>query len=236
MDAPCFQGFRGPVRSSWPWTPAQMPPWCQRAFCAKPVPEVHGDEIWSFWGWYMWWIFWWKSFPDSFPQKKKTLNLSPNFHHILHTEVRSRQRICHLVLPLGAILRKVVRPVNFLFHGRLIFHHCWYWHIGQVKTSTGNNFLENVRECPEIITSTGAKASPRRTAGRRMAGSAPKATSCLENGTWKMAAVGYRCWEFPNLVVCNFYVQVLFCAPFVLCCALTFTLGDRDEGGQISET
>ena len=43
--------------------------------------------------------------------------------------------------------------------GRLIFYHYWCWRVGgavPVETSTGNNFLENAREFPEIITSTGA--------------------------------------------------------------------------------
>ena len=49
---------------------------------------------------------------------------------------------------------------NGVFNGRLIFYHYWCWRAGSaapVKTSTGNNFLENTREFPEIITSTGAK-------------------------------------------------------------------------------
>ena len=47
-------------------------------------------------------------------------------------------------------------------NGRLIYYHYWCWRVGgavPVKTSTGNNFLENTRDFPEIITSTGAKFS-----------------------------------------------------------------------------
>ena len=67
--------------------------------CAKAIPEVYGDEIWSFWGWSMW-CFWGGNHCLSIFAIKKSLKLFcyQHFTAFFTLKFAISKELCHLVL------------------------------------------------------------------------------------------------------------------------------------------